>query len=242
MMGKKPTYEELEQKIQELEGKSKDFIKAKKLLRVSETRLKALSEAPFEAIFLSENGVCQDQNQTAERMFGYSRAEAVGRRGVEWIVPEDRDQVKNNMLLGNEKPYEVTALRKDGTTFPCEIQARMIDSQVNSTRITALRDITERKQAAVTIKLYERIVDSSLYLMSFLDSNYIYRAVNNAYLSAHNKNREEIVGHSVTDLMSKELFDSLLKGNLDRCLAGEFICYEAWFDYPGSGKRFMNVT
>jgi hypothetical protein len=31
--------------------------------------------------------------------------------------------VKNNMLSGYEESYEVTALRKDGTTFPCEIQA-----------------------------------------------------------------------------------------------------------------------
>jgi len=121
--------------------------KAKEALRDSEARLEALSEASFEAIFLSEKGVCLDQNQTAERMFGYTRAEAVGRHGTEWIVPEDREQVKNNMLSGYQKPYEVTALRKDGTTFSCEIQARMTDYQGRSIRITALRDITERKQA-----------------------------------------------------------------------------------------------
>ena len=39
-------------------------------LRDSEARLKALSEASFEAIFLSEKGVCLDQNQNAERIFG----------------------------------------------------------------------------------------------------------------------------------------------------------------------------
>ncbi len=35
---------------------------------------------------------------------------------------------------------------------PCEIQARMIDSKGQSIRITALRDITERKQAEQILK------------------------------------------------------------------------------------------
>lgn len=131
-------------------GCGRDVTKEKEIeeaLRDSEARLEALSEASFEAIFLSEKGVCLDQNQTAERMFGYTRAEAVVRHGTKWIVPDDREQVKNNMLSGYEKPYEVTALRKDGTTFPCEIQARMTDYQGRSIRITALRDITDRKRA-----------------------------------------------------------------------------------------------
>jgi PAS domain S-box-containing protein len=108
---------------------------------------RALSDAPFEAIFLSEKGVCLDQNQAAEKMFGYSRDEAIGRHGTEWIAPNYRDQVRQKMMAGDEKPYEVIALRKDGTTFPCEIQARMIDGMGHRIRVTALRDITERKQA-----------------------------------------------------------------------------------------------
>ena len=242
MMCGKPTYEELEQRIKKLEGEIDKRKQAKEALHNSEARLKALSEASFEAIFLSEKGVCLDQNQSAERMFGYTHAEAVGRNGTEWIIPEDRELVKNNMLSGHEKPYEVTALRKDGTTFSCEIQSRMIDCQGRSVRTTALRDITERKKAKVTSKLYERIVDSSSNYMSFLDRKYIYKAVNNAYLVAYKKSREEIVGHSIPELMGKEVFDGLIKEKIDRCLAGELIRYESWFDFPGSGKRFMDVV
>jgi PAS domain S-box-containing protein len=121
-------------------------------LRNSEVRMKALSEASFEAIFLSEKGICLDQNQTAERMFGFTRDEAVGRHGTEWIIPDDRDRVKNNMISGYEKPYEVNALRKDGTSFPCEIQARITDYQGRYIRITALRDITVRKRAEEALR------------------------------------------------------------------------------------------
>ena len=138
-MKAKPTYQALEKRVRELE-----------------TRLSAMSDASFEAIFLSDEGVCIDQNKTAERMFGYTKDEAVGRHGTEWIVSEDHERVRENMLSGYEKPYEVTALRKDGTTFSCEIQARMIDFQGRSLRITALRDLTGRKENERALRESER--------------------------------------------------------------------------------------
>ncbi len=123
-----------------------DQVRAQKELQESQARLAALSDASFESIFLSDQGICLDQNLTAQRMFGYTRDEAVGRYGMEWILPSDRDLVKNNILSGYEKPYEVTALRKDGTTFPAEIQGRMFNAFGRRIRITALRDISDRKQ------------------------------------------------------------------------------------------------
>ena len=109
-------------------------------------------------------------------------------------------------------------------------------------RIKELEGEIDKHKAETSLKLYERIVDSSSNHMSFLDKNYIYRAVNNAYLAAHKKSREAIVGHSVIDLMGKKVFDDLIKEKIDRCLAGELIRYESWFNFPGSGKRFMDVV
>ncbi|MCP4347839.1 MAG: PAS domain S-box protein [Desulfobacterales bacterium] len=129
-----------------------DRKKAEEALRNSEMRMKALSEASYEAIFFSEKGICVDQNQTAERLFGYTHDEAIGRLATEWIVPEDREHVKNKMLSDFEEPYEVTALRKDGTKFPCEIQAQATNCQGQAFRITALRDITDRKRIEETVK------------------------------------------------------------------------------------------
>ncbi len=126
--------------------------KAEQELRESEERYQLLSDATFEAIFLSEKGFCLGQNKTAEKMFGYTLMEALGRPGTEWIAPEHRAIVKKNMLSGYESPYEVTALRKDGSTFPCEIQGRMMNYKGEKIRITALRDITERKQAEQSLK------------------------------------------------------------------------------------------
>jgi PAS domain S-box-containing protein len=119
-------------------------------------RYRGLSEAGFEAIFISEKGVCLEQNSTAEKMFGYTLSEAIGRKGTEWIAPEDREMVMDNMLSGYKEPYEVTALQKDGSTFPAEIQGKMMHYKGRTVRVTALNDITKRKQAEEELRKSEQ--------------------------------------------------------------------------------------
>jgi PAS domain S-box-containing protein len=115
----------------------------------------ALSDAPFEAIFLSENGIIRDMNKTAISLFGYSSQESIGLNGIQWIVPEDREIVTINIKANNLKPYEVTAQRKDGTTFSAELQGRMINYHGRNMRVTAVRDISKRKLAEAEQKKSE---------------------------------------------------------------------------------------
>ena len=147
--------------------------RAEEKIRDSERRLRALSDATFESIFFSDRGVCVDQNLSAEKTFGYTLQDAVGRNGTEWIVPDDRDQVKNNMMAGHEKPYEVTALRKDGTTFAAEIQGRMFVYQGRPVRVTALRDITDRKLAEEGLReseaKFRTLFDASPMAMALIE-------------------------------------------------------------------------
>ncbi|MBK9237167.1 MAG: EAL domain-containing protein [Rhodoferax sp.] len=116
-------------------------------LTESREKFRGLSEAAFEAIFISEKGRCLEQNQRAEQMFGYSAQEALGRPGTDWIAPADRELVIKNMMSGYELPYEVTALRKDGSTFPATIRGKGMQYKDRVVRVTSLSDITERKQA-----------------------------------------------------------------------------------------------
>jgi two-component system cell cycle sensor histidine kinase/response regulator CckA len=169
---------------------------AEKELQDSKARLTALSEASFEAIFFSDKGVCLDQNQTAEKMFGYTRTEAVGKYGTEWIAEKDRARVMKNMLSGNEKLYEVSALRKDGTIFPCEIQARMINHNGRSIRVTALRDITERRRAAGALQeseeRFRKLVEESPLGISLIAKNGRYKYVNPWFV--------EMFGYTIEDV------------------------------------------
>lgn len=113
----------------------------------SNNRLRALSDASFEALFFSENGLGLDQNLSAERLFGYTKLEIVGKPATDLIIAEDQEKVKHNILSFRENPYEITAVRKDGTTFPAEIQARVITHEGHKIRVTSIHDITERRRA-----------------------------------------------------------------------------------------------
>jgi PAS domain S-box-containing protein len=118
-------------------------------------KYRGLSEASFEAIFFSEKGVCIEQNMAAELMFGYTTEEAITRFGTDWIVPEDREMVMNNMISGIEYAYEAMALRKDGTSFPCVLQGKMMQYKGRNVRVTSLVDITKRKKAFEALKISE---------------------------------------------------------------------------------------
>ena len=112
---------------------------------------RGLSEAAFDSIFFSEKGICIEQNETAEKVFGHTKEEALGRYGTEWIVPEDRKTVMDNMLAGYLEPYEVTALKKDGSTFPALLSGKMMFYKGKNVRVTSLSDISARKIAEVEL-------------------------------------------------------------------------------------------
>ncbi|HZF71755.1 ATP-binding protein [Sulfuricurvum sp.] len=77
--------------------------------------------------------------------------------------------------------------------------------------------------------------------MSFVDRNYVYRIVNHAYLKAFNKSIDEIIGHPVWEVVGTEAFETIIKPKLDRAFGGEEIRYEAWFDFPDSGRSYVVV-
>ncbi|KAA3642331.1 MAG: EAL domain-containing protein [Chloroflexi bacterium] len=145
-----PIWDKEQKRVIRLVGAAGDITKrkqAEEALQDSQEQFRALSEASFEAIFLSEEGICVGQNLAAEKMFGYTLIEAIGQPGTNWIAPEDRDAVVQNMLSGHEEAYQAVALRKDGSTFPAELRGKMMRYQGREVRVTSLRDITERKKA-----------------------------------------------------------------------------------------------
>ena len=100
----------------------------------------------------------------------------------------------------------------------------------------------DHKHAEKVLHRYEQIIEAIPSHMSFLNRNYVYLAVNKAYLQSHQKKREEIIGHSVVELLGANLFEQSIKEKLDSCLAGEEIHYQAWFSFPEAGQRYMDVS
>ena len=104
------------------------------------------------------------------------------------------------------------------------------------------KEVEERKRAEKDLRQFEHIVSSSTDLLALVDKNFVYISVNKAYLKAIGKTRDEMVGHSASEIFGEEFFGTIMKPNADRCLAGETVTYQAWFELPAQGRRFMEVV
>ncbi|HJX62180.1 MAG TPA: PAS domain S-box protein, partial [Dehalococcoidia bacterium] len=119
--------------------------RAEEALRESEERFRRLCDATIEGIVIHDGRKILDANQALAAMLGYDVSEIVGRDGLEFVAPGYRGLVEQNILSGYEAPYEALCLKRDGSTFPAEVRGKVIPYDGRLARVTAVRDITERK-------------------------------------------------------------------------------------------------
>ncbi len=128
-------------------------------LQNSEERYRRLSSATFEGIVYSEAGKILDTNKQFASMFGYKKEELLGIPVSGLVYPEDRDLVKQRISEEYEEPYEHRAVRKDGSIIYVEVRGRMAKKEDLKVRITAIRDVTSRKQAEEALRNAMTVVE-----------------------------------------------------------------------------------
>ena len=115
-------------------------------LRESEDHYRSLTQAAFEGVAISENGRLLDVNDEILKMLGYEREEMIGRKIVEMTAPECRDVIAERIRTQVGDTLEHQLVRKDGTYIIVEARAKSARVGERTVRMTALRDITERKK------------------------------------------------------------------------------------------------
>ena len=127
-------------------------------LRESEERFRAITTTAANAIILMDDeGRISYWNPAAEKMFGYSSQEVMGRALHGLIAPSHyqsaiqkgmdafRSSGKGSFMGAT---VELTAVRKDGSHFPVELSTSVIDLKNRWHAMGIIRDISERKLAA----------------------------------------------------------------------------------------------
>jgi PAS domain S-box-containing protein len=140
-------------------------------LQESQQRYSALFEKSNDAIFIFDlDGIYQDVNNTAAALLGYTREELIGSSYLSIVAPSE--YVKSADVLERLKNdehvsvYERIFQKKDGTTFPVEINVVFVrDTNGNPLHFQGIvRDITERKQAEINLR------EGTEYLQAIIDN------------------------------------------------------------------------
>ena len=121
-------------------------------LRQSEERMRRFFEATEEGIIFHKNLVISDSNVAMTRITGYSRAEAIGRKTLDFVPERWHQMILDDLLRGNEALYEVTILHKDGHEVAVECRSREMPIGGERMRLIVVRDITARKAAQAHIE------------------------------------------------------------------------------------------
>ncbi len=179
--------------------------RAEEALRESEERFQRLSEAPFEGIVFHDQGKIIDANQAFATMFGYGLSETIGKNALDFAAPELREVALRHIRTGSEEPYDGVAIRKDGSTFPVEVHGKGAPYKGRTVRLTAVRDITERKRAEDTLRRSEeqhRLITGNthdLICMLDQDGNFIYASP--SFREGLGCEPEELMGSSFFSLV-----------------------------------------
>ncbi|WP_418514794.1 PAS domain S-box protein [Delftia sp. PS-11] len=134
-------------------------MQSEQALRKREAELHMVIDNASDAyVCVDQDGVISQWNRQAEKIFGWSSQEAMGRSLAETIIPENMREahcagMKRYLETGKRSlpswQMELVALRRDGHTLPVEVRVTALESEGKTIFSAFLSDITERKRAEV---------------------------------------------------------------------------------------------
>ena len=166
------------------------------------------------------NGIITSWNRAAERMFGYTAAEAIG-KSIRMIIPADR-QGEEDMVLARIRVgeaithFDTIRQRKDGTLIPISLTVSPIHDDagrvIGASKIA--RDTSERTQAVLATRRLAAVVESSDDAIITKDLNSI--------ITSWNAGAERIFGYTAAEAIGRSirmLIPDELQGEEDMVLA-----------------------
>jgi PAS domain S-box-containing protein len=219
--------------------------------RESEERYRAVYEhAPI--------GICRVESATGKFLGANTKyCEIVGRTEQELLTlnfqsithPDDLviNCEKLRQLREGELQHckaEKRYLRPDGAVRCVEVEVvGMCEAGAKPAwHMAIVQDVTERKQAEERLREFERVVENLEEMAVVVDRNYRYTVANKAFLRYWSVTEEQVVGHSVAEVIHHDLFQGIAKNKLDACFKGEVVKFELAIAYPELGLRDIALT
>jgi PAS domain S-box-containing protein len=176
--------------------------RADKTFREQEERFRLLTEAAFEGIAITEGGLFIEVTDQFSNLFGYQRRELIGKEVTEVIAPDALEEALEKIRSGYDRPYDSVCIKRDGTHFQVEVCGKNYSHRDREFRVTAIRDISQRKQAEEEINRLKEFNENILLnmfegiLVEDRDGNF--SLVNPSAAALLGYTREEIEGQHWT--------------------------------------------
>ena len=182
-------------------------------------------------ITMDATGRVREFNPASERVFGFTRAEAIGRELAELIIPprtrERHRQGLAHYLKTGEGPLlgkliEIEALRRDGAEILVQLAITAIEVDGSPIFTAYLRDITERRRAQDANRRLAAIIESFGDAIISKDLDEVITSWNEEAERLFGYRADEIIGKPITTLVPSERHDEEL-GIIARLRRGERI-------------------
>ena len=221
-------------------------------LRASEERLRLAQHAARIGTFERDlrTGIVTWSTEL-ELMYGLSPGEFDGTTMIffeKLIHPEDRDRVNDlrssGLETGQPTKGEWRVIWPDGSVHWIAGYWQVLRNEsAEPVRVLGVNmDVTERKLAEGRLREYEEAVEGAEEMIGVIDRQYRFLLANRQYLKMRNLTREQVVGHFITEVLSEEIFETVLKPKLDECFQGKVVRYETKFSYPPAGERDLLLS
>jgi two-component system CheB/CheR fusion protein len=170
-MGRKPTYEELEQRVKELEKETAERKLAQEALRESEKKYSTLVEDSLTGIYIDQEEKIVFANTKFAEIYRYPRDDLIGLESWRLVHPEDRDltnKIRARRLKGDDAPveYEARGLTKDGETIWIIRRNTCIEYKGRPAILGNIVDITEQKRAEEEIQKVNEELKNFVHVVS----------------------------------------------------------------------------
>jgi len=182
---------------------------AERALRESEARFRELFESSPDAIFVETlDGVVLDVNPAACRLHNATRKWLVGRNLGDLVPPEYQEQARadfERLASGELSLLESRSYTADGLVVPVEVRTDRITYGGHEAILLHVRDVTEREAAERALRESEerfakafRSAPVAMTITTFSENRYL--DVNESYCTLTGYTRDELLGHTSTEL------------------------------------------
>ena len=143
--------------------------------QISDSAYKSIFESNLDAILIiNSDDKILETNPAAEFLFGYSHDEITKLSKFELLNNKDPrlSTLLNELTSEGKVKGEITLINKNGSKFPAEISAIILDNEKNNEQISiTIKDITDHKQ--VEDSLLETNIKLEAVIGSMTDAVFI---------------------------------------------------------------------